>query len=294
MFLACPVRLFRDRRDAGRRLARALGYLRGLDVVVVGLPRGGVPVADEVARALEVPLDIVLVRKLGAPFQREYAIGTIGEDGALFVNERALALLGLSQDELMRIALRERVELERLSGLYRGEHEPLPVEGRTVILVDDGSGQVTPRSAIEHKGCAFCAIVSGEDRSVEIVCEDESWLAFFPLDPATPGHTLIIPRTHTSDLWESPTAVAIELMRGIVRVGRAINSALKPEGMNLITSAGKAAEQTVFHLHLHLVPRWTGDGFGHIWPVDDRKYQDVRIQDAADRIRAACRVEREA
>jgi putative phosphoribosyl transferase len=138
MLFACPVRLFRDRRDAGRRLARALGHLRGFDVVVVGLPRGGVPVADEVARALDAPLDVVLVRKLGAPFQREYAIGAIGEDGALFVNERALALLGLSRDELMRIALRERVELERLSGLYRGEREPLPVEGRTVILVDDG------------------------------------------------------------------------------------------------------------------------------------------------------------
>jgi putative phosphoribosyl transferase len=138
MLLACPVRLFGDRRDAGRRLARALGHLRGFDVVVVGLPRGGVPVADEVARALDAPLDVVLVRKLGAPFQREYAIGAIGEDGALFVNERALALLDLSRDELMRIALRERVELERLSGLYRGEREPLPVEGRTVILVDDG------------------------------------------------------------------------------------------------------------------------------------------------------------
>jgi histidine triad (HIT) family protein len=113
--------------------------------------------------------------------------------------------------------------------------------------------------------CPFCAIARGEDRSVEILWEADSWVAFFPHTPATPGHTLLIPREHVPDFWTADRFLADELTGAAIRIGRAINSALEPEGMNLITSAGDAAEQSVFHLHLHLVPRWSDDALD-IWP----------------------------
>ncbi len=137
--------------------------------------------------------------------------------------------------------------------------------------------------------CEFCAIARGQDSSVEVVCESKEWVAFFPLEPATPGHTLIIPRDHVSDLWKAPPSLAADLMQAVVRVGNAIEEALHPEGMNLITSAGSVAEQTVFHLHLHLVPRWKRDGFGRIWPIEDKSYSDAQLQDAAKLIRQKCR-----
>ena len=140
----------------------------------------------------------------------------------------------------------------------------------------------------DSDSCDFCAIARGEDRSVEVVCQGDSWMAFFPLEPATPGHTLVIPRGHVSNLWEAPTQLVAELMTGVGHVGAAIESAIHPEGMNLITSAGKAAEQSVFHLHLHVVPRWAKDGFGRIWPIEDRKYENAELENVADLIRAEC------
>lgn len=139
----------------------------------------------------------------------------------------------------------------------------------------------------DSSGCGFCRIARGEDTSVEIVCEADSWLAFFPLNPATPGHTLVIPRMHVPDLWQVRAAQGNDLMAAVIKVGRAIDSALAPEGMNLITSAGEMAEQTVFHLHLHIVPRWRADGFGRIWPTG-RRYENARLGNVADQIRAAC------
>jgi predicted phosphoribosyltransferase/alpha-beta hydrolase superfamily lysophospholipase len=129
---------FRDRRDAGRRLAERLEYLRDADPVVIGLPRGGIPVAYEIAAALGAPLDVAIVRKLGAPFQPEYAIGAIGEEDVAFLNPDAVGILGLGDGELEHLISRERDELERRRRLYRGNDPPLPVRGRTVILVDDG------------------------------------------------------------------------------------------------------------------------------------------------------------
>jgi histidine triad (HIT) family protein len=132
--------------------------------------------------------------------------------------------------------------------------------------------------------CDFCSIAAGRDQSAEMVAEAGSWLAFFPLNPATPGHTLIVPRIHVEHIWDVDPPLDGELMRACIEVGRAIKSALNAEGMNLITSAGKVAEQTVFHLHLHLVPRWEADGFGKIWPTGER-YENVELADFADRIR---------
>jgi histidine triad (HIT) family protein len=141
---------------------------------------------------------------------------------------------------------------------------------------------------MREESCPFCAIARGSDQTVEIVCQSERWVAFFPLEPATPGHTLIIPRVHVSDFWEADEALAEELAVAAQRVGKAVGIGLDPEGLNLITSAGAAAEQTVFHLHLHVVPRWTRDGFGAIWPVEGKTYSDERLQDVADRVREAC------
>jgi len=114
--------------------------------------------------------------------------------------------------------------------------------------------------------CDFCAIAQELDPTARVVAESAHWIAFLPRKPATPGHTLIIPRQHVADLWSVDESTGAELMRAVIRVGRAIVQALGPEGMNLITSSGRAAEQTVFHLHLHVVPRWSNDGFGRIWP----------------------------
>jgi histidine triad (HIT) family protein len=133
--------------------------------------------------------------------------------------------------------------------------------------------------------CEFCHIARGA-ADAEVLAEGETWLAFFPLKPATPGHTLVIPRRHVRDFWEAEAQEAGELAAACLQVGRAVQQALMPQGMNLITSAGTAAEQTVFHLHLHVVPRWASDGFGTIWPPQG-DLSDVDLEGVADRIRQA-------
>ena len=132
------ARPFRDRRDAGRRLGEALAGLRAQNPVVVGLPRGGVIVAYEVARALGAPLDIALVRKLGAPRQPEFAIGAVGEDGDVLLDSQLADQCGLDEAGVDALVARERGELARRSRRFRGDEAPLPVTGRIVVLVDDG------------------------------------------------------------------------------------------------------------------------------------------------------------
>ncbi|HET6916892.1 MAG TPA: phosphoribosyltransferase [Acidimicrobiales bacterium] len=129
---------FVDRRDAGRRLAQRLMFLRGEDVVVVGLPRGGVPVAFEVARALHAPLDVILVRKLGVPFQPELAMGALGEGGARVLDEEVLDLAGVTPAALAVVERREKAELERRGARYRDDRAPVELSGRTAVVVDDG------------------------------------------------------------------------------------------------------------------------------------------------------------
>jgi diadenosine tetraphosphate (Ap4A) HIT family hydrolase len=95
----------------------------------------------------------------------------------------------------------------------------------------------TPSDFID--GCDFCAIARGADQSVEVVCEADTWIAFFPLKPATPGHTLVIPRRHVPDLWSADPPLASDLITAVIQVGRAIQAALTPDGMNLIRSSGE-------------------------------------------------------
>jgi len=132
-------RVFADRADAGRALARALEAHRGAaDTLVLGLPRGGVPVAFEVAQALSLPLDVLVVRKLGLPWQPELAMGAIASGGALVLNDAVVRHLGGHRAEFDAVREREQVELERRERHYRGDRPPLAMRGRTGILVDDG------------------------------------------------------------------------------------------------------------------------------------------------------------
>ncbi len=129
---------FVDRVDAGRRLAQKLQHLRGTDLVVVGLPRGGVPVAYEIARALGAPLDVIVVRKLGVPFQPELGMGVIGESGIKVVNEEVVHLAGISAEVLAAVEANERAVLERRVRRFRGDRQPVSLDGHTVVVVDDG------------------------------------------------------------------------------------------------------------------------------------------------------------
>jgi putative phosphoribosyl transferase len=129
---------FRDRADAGERLAEELANLRLEDPVVLGMARGGIPVGFEVARKLEAPLEVIVVRKLGHPRQPELGMGAIAEGGVRVVNERLVEQLGVTGELLDRVAAREATELERRLSTYRGGRRPVSVEGRTAVVVDDG------------------------------------------------------------------------------------------------------------------------------------------------------------
>jgi putative phosphoribosyl transferase len=133
------MRVFADRVDAGRLLAKSLaGYEGRSDVIVLGLPRGGVVVAFEVAKALDAPLDVFVVRKLGVPGQEELAFGAIASGGVRVLNPDVVQAIGLDQAEIEAITVREQVELERRERAYRGDSPALEMAGKTVILVDDG------------------------------------------------------------------------------------------------------------------------------------------------------------
>ncbi|NPV29416.1 MAG: phosphoribosyltransferase [Firmicutes bacterium] len=130
--------IFSDRKDAGRRLAEKLLKFRGENLLVLGIPRGGVIVAAEVAEALDAPLDVIIPRKIGAPFNQELAVGAVAPDGTVLYDETMMRYLGLDESLLKRQISRELEEIRRRLKLYRGEQEPLDLEGRTAILVDDG------------------------------------------------------------------------------------------------------------------------------------------------------------
>jgi putative phosphoribosyl transferase len=146
---ADPPERFADRRDAGRRLGEQLAGVDAADPVIVALPRGGVPVAAEISHALDAPLEIFAVRKLGAPGSREYGVGAIAEDGTRSIDPEATRVMQISNGELERIADRERSELRRQVREYRGDSPPPDLSGRTVVVVDDGAATgITDATAI--------------------------------------------------------------------------------------------------------------------------------------------------
>lgn len=151
---------FRDRVDAGRRLASLLEPWRRQSPVVLGLPRGGVPVAAEVARALHAPLDVILVRKLGVPFQPELAMGAIGEGGVRVLDDEMVAMAGVTTEQIRAIESRERLELERRGHRYRGTRPRVSVRDRIAVIVDDGVATgSTARAACQVVRCEGAARV---------------------------------------------------------------------------------------------------------------------------------------
>jgi predicted phosphoribosyltransferase len=142
---------FTNRHDAGKALAQRLGEFAGRnDVVVLALPRGGVPVAYEVARSLDAPLDVFVVRKLGVPGHEELAMGAIASGDVRVLNQDVLDWYGLSEADVDTVSRREKGELERREQLYRGTRTLTPIDGRTVILIDDGLATgSTMRAAVE-------------------------------------------------------------------------------------------------------------------------------------------------
>jgi len=136
--------------------------------------------------------------------------------------------------------------------------------------------------------CPFCEIVQRDDPDAREVYRDEHVVAFFPDNPATLGHTLVIPRLHIPDVWSLDQATAAQLARVTTRLASAVRRAVNPEGLNIIQSNGEAASQTVFHLHVHLVPRWSGDAVGPIWPPQT-DYTEQEKDDAWERLRNECR-----
>lgn len=131
--------MFQDRRDAGRMLARIVAKTHDLqDAIVLGLPRGGVPVAYEVACQLNLPLDVFIVRKLGVPGEEELAMGAVASDGTVVINPSIVHRLGVSQNVVQAAIQREEIEIERRERAYREGHRPMRIGGRTAILIDDG------------------------------------------------------------------------------------------------------------------------------------------------------------
>jgi predicted phosphoribosyltransferase len=176
---------FRDRSEAGRYLAARLHqYANRPDVIVLALPRGGVPVAFEVARQLNVPLDVFLVRKLGLPGREELAMGAIATGGVRVLNDEVIRVLRVPEEIIDAVAAQEQEELERRERLYRGDRPPPDVRGRTVILVDDGLATgSTMRAAIaalraQHPARIVVAVPVGapdtcaefKDEADDVIC----------------------------------------------------------------------------------------------------------------------------
>lgn len=137
--------------------------------------------------------------------------------------------------------------------------------GRTGVQEAMTSDRSSSRASRET--CVFCQIVRGEARA-RVVLDDTGVLAFFPLKPAVIGHVLIIPKHHVANVWGLDVPTAHLLAGAALRVGRALQTALQPEGLNFIQSNGEAATQTVHHLHVHAVPRWANDPIVDFWPEE--------------------------
>lgn len=175
---------FHDRRHAGRLLGERLSHLADEDVLVLALPRGGVPVAYEIADALSAPLDVYMVRKLGVPGHEELAMGAIAPRGVRVLNENVVRHTGVSPDQIERVAAREKEELDRRNHLYRGDRDPPDIEGRTIVVVDDGLATgSTMRAAVaalqaQRPGRVVVAVPVGaaevckelEQEADEVVC----------------------------------------------------------------------------------------------------------------------------
>lgn len=185
---------FTDRADAGRRLGRRLLELRIDRPIVIGMARGGVPVAAEVATRLKAPLDVAAVRKVGAPGRRELALGAVAEEGVVVADPRILQACGVSREGFADLARRERAELERGLAVYRADNAPLDLAGRAAVLVDDGiatgSSALAAAYALKRRGAASVLVAVP-------VCARESSAELERSDPIDAVVALLIPQ----DFW---------------------------------------------------------------------------------------------
>jgi len=185
------MQIFRHRKDAGTRLGKHLRALKlGKDVVVFGLPRGGVPVGLEVALALDAPLDVIVVRKIGAPFNPELALGAVALGGVTVYNEALLRELGLTEADLEGILSRERAELQRRERAYRGARPMPDLAGKTVVLVDDGiatgatmEAAVTVVRALHPKRVIVAVPTSAVDSAARLEAVADRVIALETPDP---------------------------------------------------------------------------------------------------------------
>ena len=185
---------FRNRRHAGALLGESLRTVEAVDPLVLGLLRGGVPVAYEVARALQAAMDVLLVRKLGVPGQSELAFGAIAEGGVQVINQQVVRQQELSEDRVRKITRQQQRELSRRARIFRGERPPAPIRGRTVFLIDDGLATgASMRAAIQ-------ALVFREPR--EIV----------PAVPVAPSRTIAELRSQSSTIAGNSAAAPTNLV----------------------------------------------------------------------------------
>jgi putative phosphoribosyl transferase len=231
---------FLDRSDAGRRLANRTLHLRGEDVVVLALPRGGVPVAAEVARALGAPLDVIVVRKLGVPVQPELGMGAIGEGDVRIINPEVVAITHVTDAEIAAVERRERAELDRRARRFRGDRPRTPLAGRTAVIIDDGIATgSTARAACQvarAQGAArvvlavpvappsACAALAAD--ADEVICLE------------TPGHFLAIGEWYQDFSQTSDREVVSLLQRAAAEPGPA--GAAAPWGGEVVVATGSA------------------------------------------------------
>jgi len=208
---------FRNRTDAGRRLAEAFADRTPARPVVLGLPRGGVPVAAELARSLDAPLDVLVVRKLGLPRQPEVAMGAIGERGARVLNEDVLGFGEVTSEELAAVEARERAELEARVERFRGDAPPVDLAGRTAIVVDDGVATgATARVAclVAHELGAASVVLAAPVGAPESIAE----LAMMPeVDEVvclSEPHDFMAVGMHYVDFRQTSDAEVQELLEG--------------------------------------------------------------------------------
>jgi putative phosphoribosyl transferase len=180
--------LFRDRIDAGRALAERLGMYRGKDILVLGIPRGGMPVAAEVARRLGAELDVLVARKLGAPGQPELAIGAVTANGGEFVDEEMVAYLGVSEAYLQRVRQEQVGEARRREGRFRGDRPAERIRDRIVMLVDDGLAtgatmRAAARSVRKHRPAFLVVAVPVGSREACAALREEADEVVCPLVP---------------------------------------------------------------------------------------------------------------
>jgi putative phosphoribosyl transferase len=205
---------FLDRSDAGRRLAQRTLHLRGENVVVLGLPRGGVPVAAEVARALRAPLDVIVVRKLGVPVQPELGMGAIGEGGVRIINPEVVAIAHVTDAEIAAVERRERAELERRARRFRGERRRTPLAGRTAIIIDDGiaTGSTARAACQVARAQGAVRVVLAVPVAPPSACTAMAADADEVICLETPGHFLAIGEWY-QDFSQTSDAEVVSLLR---------------------------------------------------------------------------------